>query len=102
MGCTWCLDFAGSWWDIIGVFFFPVSALLGLADFLLSAFLVLFIFLCPLSGWRVGLDTVFLEYWDRHFLLFCVVFGLFLDFQSRGFPLHCLLVAKWVLNASFM
>ena len=41
------LIFAGSWWDIIGVFFLPVFALLGLVGFLFLFFLPCFNFSVP-------------------------------------------------------
>ena len=41
------LIFAGSWWDIIGVFLLPVFALLGLVDFHFFVFLALLDFSVP-------------------------------------------------------
>ena len=47
------LIFAGSWWDIIGVFFLPVFALLGLVGFLFFPFLALRLFSVP-PFWMEG------------------------------------------------
>ena len=92
---------AGSWWDINGVFFLIVLRYWG---WTISPFSFLFL-VCPLCiifpGYRVGLDTAFGTLGPLFSFSLCCVWDI-PCFLSRGFPLHCLLVEKRVLNASFL
>ena len=77
---------AGSWWDITGVFFLLVFALLVLDDSPLFLFLFLFA-LYAFSFLDIGLVwTRLLVYWDCHFYSLCVVLGIFLAFCPPGLP----------------